>query len=62
MHAALMLRSKQREAKKVRRQRLGARGELPTSVATKHIPRFPTFPPESWVGIVLDSCEGSFIN
>lgn len=51
MQAALMIRSKQRIARnKLRRQRLGIRGELPTSVATKDIPPYPRFPPESWVG------------
>lgn len=51
MQAALMIRSKQRIARnKLRRQRLGIKGELPTSVATKDIPVFPRFPPESWVG------------
>ncbi|CRK93781.1 CLUMA_CG007308, isoform A [Clunio marinus] len=49
IEAALMLRSKQRIARnKLRRQRLGIRGELPTSVATKNIPPYPRFPPESW--------------
>lgn len=51
MQAALMIRSKQRIARnKLRRQRLGIKGELPTSVATKDIPAFPRYPPESWVG------------
>jgi hypothetical protein len=44
-----MLRSKQRIARnKLRRQRLGIKGELPTNVATKDIPPYPRFPPESF--------------
>lgn len=53
MQAALMLRSKQRIARnKLRRQRLGIKGELPTNVATKEIPPYPAFPPQSWVKTV----------
>lgn len=49
MQAALMIRSKQRIARaKLRRQRLGIKGELPTNVATKDIPPYPRFPPESF--------------
>lgn len=50
MQAALMIRSKQRiERAKMRRLRLGIKGELPTNVATKDIPPYPEFPPKSWV-------------
>lgn len=45
-----MIRSKQRIARnKLRRQRLGIRGEIPCNVATKEIPPYPRYPPESWV-------------
>jgi hypothetical protein len=51
MQAALMLRSKQRIARnKLRRQRLGIKGDsLPSNVATKEIPPYPAFPPQNWV-------------
>lgn len=57
MQAALMLRSKQRLARnKMRRQRMGIKGEcLPSDKSTKEIPPYPQFPPESWVGSFLDS-------
>lgn len=63
MQAALMIRSKQRIARnKLRRQRLGIKGELPTSVATKDIPPYPRFPPESWVGIEFLSVQYSVLS
>lgn len=48
MQAALMLRSKQRIARaKLRRARLGIKGELPCNMAPPglEIPPFPQFPP-----------------
>lgn len=48
MQAALMLRSKQRIARnKLRRQRLGIRGEIPCNMAPPNleIPPFPRYPP-----------------
>lgn len=50
MQAALMIRSKQRIARnKERRLRMGIKGDIiPSNVATKDIPPYPQFPPESW--------------
>lgn len=48
MQAALMLRSKQRIARrKLQRQRLGIKGEIPCNMAppTLSIPPFPRYPP-----------------
>jgi hypothetical protein len=54
MQAALMLRSKQRLARnKLRR----ARGmEIPCNVATREIPPWPRYPPETWVRRVYIHC------
>lgn len=53
MQAALKLRERRQrlERNKLRRQHLGIKGDcLPSNVATKEIPPYPRFPPETWVG------------
>lgn len=47
-----MLRSKSRVSKRTK-MRKGYRSELPSNVATKEIPPYPPFPPESWVWELL---------
>lgn len=51
MQAALMLRSKQRVAR--RKKMRNGRPELPSNVATKDIAPFPRYPPESWVVLLF---------
>jgi hypothetical protein len=49
MHAAMMLRSKQRiHTKKMKKLHNMRGGDIPSNVATKEIPPFPQFPPESY--------------
>ncbi|XP_072931812.1 uncharacterized protein [Epargyreus clarus] len=47
MQAALMIRAKSRERRKLRLKR-GLKAELPSNIATKSIAPFPRYPPASW--------------